>query len=403
MAKLNHNTDILVFGCGPAGLATASTFTNLGYKVTCIETLNENQFRKNLSLDNRSTAILMPGIDLFNKIGIWKAIKPHSTPIDIMRLADAGGEDGEIRYLADFKALEVDKKQFGFNVPNLILKEQMMKNLEKTNDFSIIFNSKLSKVITRSKEIVAVLDNSLKISAKLIIAADGRGSFLRESYNIKKKTWSYDQKALAFVVSHSEPHKNISTEIHKDRGPFTLVPLNNSDGTNRSAVVWMDRSSKIDTLLAMGSASFNYELQSRSINVLGKIKIEGPKTCWPIISQYSKKLYAERLALIAEAAHVFPPIGAQGLNTSFGDLRCLSNIVEECKQNGQDYGLEEHLERYNKIRWPQIYLKVLGIDALNRAALFEKKILKDLRLQSLKAIHQNDQLRSIAMSSGLGY
>ena len=403
MAKLNHNTDILVFGCGPAGLATASTFTNLGYKVTCIETLNEKQFRKNLSLDNRSTAILMPGIDLFNKIGIWKAIKPYSTPIDIMRLADAGGEDGEIRYLADFKALEVDKKQFGFNIPNLILKEQMMKNLEKATEFSIIFNSKLSKVITRSKEIVAVLNNSLKISAKLIIAADGRSSFLRESYNIKKKTWSYDQKALAFVVSHSEPHKNISTEIHKDRGPFTLVPLNNSDGTNKSAVVWMDRSSKIDTLLAMGSASFNYELQSRSINVLGKIKIEGPKTCWPIISQYSKKLYAERLALIAEAAHVFPPIGAQGLNTSFGDLRCLSNIVEECKQNGQDYGLEEHLERYNKIRWPQIYLKVLGIDALNRAALFEKKILKDLRLKSLKAIHQNDQLRSIAMSSGLGY
>ena len=153
----------------------------------------------------------------------------------------------------------------------------------------------------------------------------------------------------------------------------------------------------------MTEKDFSYELQKRSLNVLGEINIEGIKSSWPIISQYAKKLYGDRIALIAEAAHVFPPIGAQGLNTSFGDLRSLSSLIKQCLEKNEDYGSETNLKKYNKDRWNEIYVKILGIDALNRAALFENKILKDFRLKSLKLIHKTGSLRNIAISSGLGY
>ena len=344
----------------------------------------------------------MPGIEILREAGIWKKTSKHSAPLKIMRLADAGGEQGKIRYIADFSSKEVNQDQFGFNIPNYLLKKEMITHLFGYKNFSINYGKNLSKVITRNKEAITLFDDGTRISAKLIIGADGRDSFLREVSNIKKKKWSYNQKALAFVVTHEIPHDHISTEIHKNGGPFTLVPLP-SEGVNKSAVVWMDKAEIINALIAMTEKDFSYELQKRSLNVLGEINIEGIKSSWPIISQYAKKLYGDRLALIAEAAHVFPPIGAQGLNTSFGDLRSLSSLIKQCLEKNEDYGSETNLKNYNKDRWNEIYVKILGIDALNRAALFENKILKDFRLKSLKLIHKTGSLRNIAISSGLGY
>ena len=396
------DTDILIVGCGPAGLAAAVIFTEMGLEVNCIERLHKDSFFKSLSDDNRSTAILMPGINILSEVGIWDKINQYSAPLKIMRLADAGGERGKIRYIADFDAKEVSQDQFGFNIPNYLLKKKFIEHLLESKNFSIQYGKNISKVVTRSKSANILFDDSSKISAKLIIGADGRDSFLRQIYNIKKKKWSYNQKALAFIVIHEMPHNDVSTEIHKNGGPFTLVPLP-YNGVNKSAVIWMDKSEIINNLVDMTEREFEHELQKRSLNVLGKIKLEGTKTSWPIISQYAKRIYGDRLALIAEAAHVFPPIGAQGLNTSFGDLRSLSNIVKQCIEKNEDYGLEINLAKYNKERWSEIYFKILGIDALNRAALFENKILKDLRLQSLKLIHNTAALRNIAISSGLGY
>ena len=344
----------------------------------------------------------MPGIEILREAGIWKKISKYSAPLKIMRLADAGGKQGKIRYIADFSSKEVNQDQFGFNIPNYLLKKEMMTHLFGYKNFSINYGKNLSKVITRNKEAITLFDDGTRISAKLIIGADGRDSFLREINNIKKKKWSYNQKALAFVVTHEIPHDHISTEIHKNGGPFTLVPLP-SEGVNKSAVIWMDKAETINALIAMTEKDFSYELQKRSLNVLGEINIEGIKSSWPIISQYAKKLYGDRLALIAEAAHVFPPIGAQGLNTSFGDLRSLSSLVKQCLEKNEDYGSETNLKKYNKDRWNEIYVKILGIDALNRAALFENKTLKDFRLKSLKLIHKTGSLRNIAISSGLGY
>ena len=397
------DTDILVVGCGPAGLLAALKISHMDLKVTCIENQTQEKHRKTIIADNRSTAILMPGIHFLQDLGVWNEIKNYSEPLKKMRIIDAGGESSEIRYLADFNADEINQSQFGYNVPNRFLKEQLVNRIKSNKSSSIEYNKSLSKVVTREKDVVTIFDDGTQISSKLIIAADGRESFLRESQKIRKKKWSYDQKALAFVVSHEFPHENVSIEIHRNKGPFTLVPLPSEGQNYRSAVVWMDQTDVIDRLNSLTLTSFSKELQKRSFNVLGDIEIIGERTSWPIISQYARKLHSERLALIAEAAHVFPPIGAQGLNTSFGDVRSITGIIETCCNAGEDFGLQAYLEKYTNERWSQIYIKLLGIDTLNRAALFENSTLKDLRLRALKTIHKSDQLRNIAIRSGLGY
>ena len=399
----NTDTDVLVVGCGPAGLLAALKISQLNLRVTCIENQTHEKYHNNIQDDNRSTAVLMPGIEFLQELGLWTDIKAYSEPLKKMRLIDAGGKSNEIQYLADFDSNEIKQSQFGFNVPNHLLKEKMVNHLENYKNSTIKYNQSISRIITRSSNAVTIFGDQTQISSKLIIGADGRDSFLRENQKIKKKKWSYDQMALAFVVHHELPHKNVSIEIHRSKGPFTLVPLPSEGKINRSAVVWMDKTDVIERLNGLNLKAFSDELQKRSLNVLGNIEIVGNMTSWPIISQYARKLHSERLALIAEAAHVFPPIGAQGLNTSFGDVRSITEIIKNCLNVGEDYGSQSVLEKYTKERWSQIYVKILGIDTLNRAALFENRTLKNLRLKALRTIHKNDQLRNIAIRSGLGY
>ena len=140
--------------------------------------------------------------------------------------------------------------------------------------------------------------------------------FSEKKAGISVKTHNFGQKALAFAVTHSIPHKNISTEIHLSGGPFTLVPLRDHDGKPSSAVVWMDKSEEAAKLMNMKDKEFEEEMTQRSCNVLGPLKLASKKSSWPIISQIADRIYSQRLALIGETAHVVPPIGAQGLNLS---------------------------------------------------------------------------------------
>ena len=242
------------------------------------------------------------------------------------------------------------------------------------------------------------LSNGQSVHAALVIAADGRNSPVRSMLNIGVKTWRYGQKALAFTVSHTEPHHNVSTEIHRSGGPFTLVPLPDRDGKHHSAVVWMETGPHAKALSELPPEEFNAALNARSCGVLGKLKRESRLTLWPIISQIAERLSGQRTALVAEAAHVIPPIGAQGLNMSLADNQCLLELFADAP----DIGSQALLDRYHRKRWPDIKARVTGVDILNRAAMAESPSLRDLRMKGLTSLHGIKPLRKAAMQAGLG-
>ena len=242
------------------------------------------------------------------------------------------------------------------------------------------------------------LSNGTICTAKLVIAADGKDSPMRKAAGIDVRQTRYGQKALAFAVTHSLPHYNISTEIHRTGGPFTLVPLPEQNGAHTSAVVWMDDGPKQAARLKIPEAEFDDLINTRACAVLGQLQLASPRTIWPIISQRAAQLTASRLALIAEAAHVSPPIGAQGLNMSLKDI---SVLLENCRES-QDPGSPNILQAYERARTLDIRMRIGGIDLLNRASQSSAPLLRDARAAVLEMLYAATPVRRHLMQLGLG-
>jgi len=205
---------------------------------------------------------------------------------------------------------------------------------------------------------------------------------------------------VLFRSTHPEPHEGVSTEIHRTGGPLTLVPMPDLDGRASSSVVWMVPSDRADRLAALDDAALGAELTAETMGLFGPLTVAGARGVWPIIAQIALRLRGERLALAAEAAHVIPPIGAQGLNMSLADIECLARLIEA--DRGGDPGAAALLARYEARRWPETAARVAGIDVLNRFALAEAQPLRDMRRIGLKAIHDLPPVRGLAMRLGMG-
>ncbi len=396
------DTDILIAGGGVAGLTATVAFAAEGFDVICVDPAPPVTSAEADGSDLRSTAFLAPSVELLRRAGLWERLEPHAAPLRIMRLADAGGEDESIRDTADFVADELGQPAFGHNLPNWLLRREIAARIDELPNARLIAPARLDRLTPRTATAIAALSDGTTVRAPLVIAADGRDSPTREAAGIAARRWSYGQKAVVFTVTHALPHDGVSTEIHRTGGAFTLVPLPDRDGAPHSAVVWMETGPRAAELAAMDVPAFEAALNARSCGVLGRLGLASPRRVWPIISQVADRLDGPRLALVAEAAHVVPPIGAQGLNMSLRDVATLRDLCVAARASGRDIGAPELLSRYGRARHPDILARVAGIDALNRAAMAGARPLRDLRRVGLRTLHGLKPLRRTAMRLGLG-
>ena len=396
---MDQTCDILISGGGIAGLTAAATFGSAGFRVICVDPAPPITERDVDGSDLRTTAVLQPARELLERCGLWARLADHAAPLQIMRIVDAGGEHPEPRVVRDFNAADISDQPFGWNLPNWLLRRELVAALADLPNVDFRPGVGTTQLFTRLNEARVTLTDGSQQKAKLVLACDGRNSPMREAAGIPVKTTRYGQKALAFAVTHPVPHENVSTEIHRSGGPFTLVPLPDYQGLPSSAVVWMERGPRASELLQMETAEFEAAMTRRSCGLLGDLTLASRRTIWPIISQSAERLNGERLALMAEAAHVVPPIGAQGLNMSLSDLRCLLELAEA---RPEELGDAAMLEAYNKARHKDIMLRVKGIDLLNRTSMLAPRPLRDLRAFGLNALYSMAPVRRTLMQMGLG-
>ncbi len=389
--------DIFISGGGLAGLIATCAFAAKGLSVLCVDPSAPITTSASPDADRRSTAFLQPARATLETAGVWPRLQSHAEALQIMRLADAGGVENEIRYVADFDASEVSDLPFGWNFPNWLLRRELLAQINDTPNATFRAGIGTKRVLTRNTEALVTLIDGPQIATQLVIAADGRNSPIRDAADIGVQTWRYGQKAIVFTVSHPIPHDNISTEIHRSGGPFTLVPLPDHNGQPQSAIVWMETGANATALMALDDTEFAARASERSCEILGPLTLTGQRGLWPIISQKADRLTAERTALIAEAAHVMPPIGAQGLNMSLADIQTLTDLCDD-----HDLGSESMLGAYEKARSKDVAMRLQGIDLLNRASLASGENLRALRLKGLQFLHGSITTRKIAMRAGLG-
>ncbi|WP_298256862.1 UbiH/UbiF family hydroxylase [uncultured Litoreibacter sp.] len=391
------STDIFISGGGVAGLTAACLFGSQGYNVTCVDPAPPVTQRDADGADLRSTAFLQPAIPVLEMAGVWHQLAPHAMPLQTMRIVDAGGEAATPRATRDFDAADISELPFGWNLPNWLIRRELVARLAELPNVEFLHGVACTKIFTRSASAKLWLSNGTTQDAQLVIAADGRNSLIRENMGIEVKTKRYGQKALAFAVTHPVPHNNVSTEIHRTGGPFTLVPLPDYNGSPSSAVVWMETGPEAARLHALPEDAFNAEMSERSCHLFGPLTLASKRSIWPIIAQVANRFSAERVALIAEAAHVAPPIGAQGLNMSLTDLSELLDL-----SHLHTLGSKDMLDAYDKKRHLAVKLRVAGIDLLNRASMSQTEWIRDLRSAGIGAIHDTASIRKSLMRLGLG-
>ncbi|WGV16283.1 UbiH/UbiF family hydroxylase [Fuscovulum ytuae] len=394
-----ETTDILISGGGVAGLTAAAAFGSAGFSVICVDPEAPVTRAEDAGADLRTTAFLQPSIPVLQAAGLWDRLAPHAAPLQIMRIIDAGGEYPDPRIVKDFDAADISDQPFGWNLPNWLLRREMVARLGDLPNVAFRPGLATTHLLTRESEALATLSDGRRIAARLVIAADGRNSTMREALGIPVTTTRYGQKALAFAVTHPIPHRNISTEIHRSGGPFTLVPLPDRDGMPCSAIVWMETGPNAERLAALPVEAFEAEMNARSCHILGPLTLVSRRSLWPIISQIADRMAGERTALMAEAAHVVPPIGAQGLNMSLADLRALLDLAQADRTQ---LGSAKMLDAYHRSRHFEVRARVTGIDALNRASMMGAQGLRDLRATALNALYSVAPVRKTLMRAGLG-
>lgn len=396
---MRETTDILISGGGVAGLTAACALGAADFRVICVDPAPPVTQAEAEGADLRTTAFLQPSIPVLKAAGLWSRLEPHAAALQVMRIIDAGGEAPDARLTRDFDATDISDAPFGWNLPNWLLRREMVGRLAELPDVRFRPGTGFARMLPRQTEALVTLSDGTQVSAKLVIGADGRNSPVREALGIAAKTIRYGQKALAFAVTHDIPHGNVSTEVHRKGGPFTLVPLPDRDGKPASAVVWMETGPEIARLSALPVPEFEAEMTARSSGILGPLHLITRRSVWPIISQIADRMSGPRTVLMAEAAHVVPPIGAQGLNMSLADLAALLDLV---RTHRDDPGQPVVTDTFHRSRHLEVRARVTGIDLLNRASMAEAPVLRDLRARALGALYSARPVRQMLMRAGLG-
>ena len=389
---------VIISGLGISGLITASLLCKEKIKVECFEPIDISKFHA----DQRTTAFLNPAIGVFKEIGIWEKIEPFSQPLKEMEIIDASSQKKVGLASVVFEPKEVNIENFGYNVPNSILRLELLRWLKKNKNFVLNIRDSIVKHYAFDDNILVRTAKGKELNGKLLISCEGKESAIRKREEINTIKTSYRQLAMVFQVSHSKKHKNRTTEILDVGGPFTIIPLRDSSKQTKSTVVWMDNSDVINEAYSLENAEFNSVISKRSLGVRGNIKLVGKRQKWPVSSQLSKTLISKRTVLIAESAHVMPPTGAQGLNTSVEDIIALHNICKKALKNNEDIGADRVLMQYNKKRFPLTGSKVLGIHLLNKISMTENSFLRIARRNFLMYLNQSPLLKKTLIKAGLG-
>lgn len=385
--------EIVVAGAGVVGLALAIALAREGIATASVGPLPGVQ-------PGRTVALLEGSVQLLASLGVWPALGGRAAPLRTMRIVDDTSSIFRGPPVS-FAASSIGLEAFGYNVENGPLVAALAAAAEATP--GLVRMDRLVTGYTATADgALATLAGGEAIACRLVAAADGAGSVLRAAAGIAVREHRYPQVALTTILRHVRPHGDVSTEFHTRQGPFTLVPLRpGPDGGPMSSLVWVMSPAEADRRQALPTAGLAAAIETQSRGLLGRIDLAGPLGRFPIRRVIAERLTGPRLALVGEAAHALPPIGAQGLNLSLRDAASLVDIVAGARAQGTDVGAAATLERYGRGRAGDIALREAGVHALNMALLSPALPVDAVRGLGLRLLSAVGPLRKAVMREGL--
>ena len=382
---MSERVDCLVVGTGPVGMAAACALAQKGLTVGLAgpEAVPER--------DGRTVAILDSGVKLLESLGLWGDARDVSAPLVEMRIIDDTGSLFRAPPVT-FRASELGLDAFGQNIELPDLVAQLARVLKIQPNLKQWLEA-VTGFKRRSDGVIEVeLASGATIECSMLIGADGRNSKVREFAGIQSKDWHYPQTALTAIFSHDRDHDDRSTEFHTRSGPFTLVPLKGK----RSSLVWMMAPKEAEQLAQRSHDDFARAVEKQAHSILGKMKLESKIGLVPMYGLSTDHYAKDQIAVIGEAAHVFPPIGAQGLNLGLRDIESLLKAINKDRD-------QNALQRFDSDRRRDVKTRTMAVDLLNRSLLADYVPIDFARGAGLMAIASLKPLRQFVMRRGAGF
>lgn len=384
----------VVVGGGPAGAAAALALGRTGTDVLLAAPPHRPLGQ---AADTRTAALFAGSVELLRNVGAWDRVAPHSAPISAIRIIDDTGallRAPEVVFTAD----EVGRETFGWNVPNDVLVAALLAAAAASGSGVTLHETAgIARVETGGDTAVLTSREGDTLEALLVAGADGRNSICRTAAGISTRSWRYAQAAVIATFRHSRPHHGISTEFHRPAGPFTTVPLPGL----RSSLVWVERPEEAQRLAGLDDDTFRAALEARLQGMLGPVGKIAPRAMFPLSGLTAEQFGQNRVALVGEAGHVIPPIGAQGLNLGLRDAASLADCVARALGAGDDPGGPAVLAAYSTQRRPDVTGRIATVDVLNRTLITQFPAVGLARGLGLVALKSIGPLRRLAIREGL--
>ena len=387
--------DVLIGGAGFAGLALAIALRQ-GLGETFSVTVVDPALGRSHSGDPRASAIAAAARRLFETLGVWDEVAGAAQPILDMVVTDSKLSDAVRPVFLSFAGEVEPGEPFAHMIENAPLVDALLGKakacgVELRADAVADFETTTARISVR-------LAGGETSAARLLVAADGARSAIRERAGIRSVGWDYGQSGIVTTVGHEREHQGRAEEHFLPAGPFATLPLTG----RRSSIVWTEETREAERIVALPDEEFHAELERRFGLKLGDIAVVGPRRAYPIGLWVARAFVAERLALIGDAAHVIHPIAGQGLNLGLRDVAALAEAIVDAARLGIDPGGADVLDRYQ--RWRRFDTLSMGIatDGLNRLFSNNSDALRFVRDVGLGLVDRVPALKSLFIREAAG-